>query len=64
MSPPRPIRPNYFQADLIWWDGSFKRGVTVETDFGESFRIILIALIEFSINLKKKIRGGVGVKKK
>ncbi len=25
MSLPRPIRPYYFQADLIWWDGPFKR---------------------------------------
>ncbi len=24
MSLPRPIRPYYFQADLIWWDGPFE----------------------------------------
>ncbi len=22
---PRPIHPYYFHADLIWWDGPFKR---------------------------------------
>ncbi len=25
MSLPRPIHPYYFHADLIWWDGPFKR---------------------------------------
>jgi hypothetical protein len=24
MSPPKPIWPYHFQADLIWWDGPFK----------------------------------------
>ncbi len=30
MSLPRPIRPDHFQADLIWWDGPFKAYVEQE----------------------------------